>query len=184
MRPRARGSPQWRWAFIDGLGPAVWAGLEEKEAAELRELARGRRCLEIGSAQGYSTIIMAKVARSVVAIDPHTQFHSEPTFRANLIDHGVEDRVAVMVERSDQALPRLYRLGARFDLVFIDGDHMPASVDYDLTYARSLLAPGGTIALHDYLLGPGTFVRPECQKWREPDRLVETLAIYLPGSES
>ncbi len=121
---------------------------------------------------------MAQVAVSVLAIDPMTGFDSLRDFTANVDAHGVASRVSLLLATSAEALPRLYANGERFQLIFIDGDHLPASVAHDLAWARRLVTPGGSIALHDYLLGPGTFVRPECQKWREPDRLVETLGIY------
>lgn len=134
--------------------------------------------LEIGSAFGYSTIVMALVARSVLAVDPMTQFASGEQFELNLKAHGVTSKVSHLDTTSQVALPRLFEAGDRFDLVFIDGDHLPEAVRHDLGWARKLVKPGGAIALHDYLLGPGTFVRPAAQEWREPDRLVQTLGIY------
>lgn len=158
--------------------PKVWAGLEEAEAAELARLAAGKRVLEIGSAFGYSTIIMGKVAKHVIAVDPHTGFDSWPQFRLNLYSHGVAGKVSPWGETSQTALPELNRGGQRFELIFIDGDHLPDSVRHDLAWARRLVTPGGTIALHDYLLAAGTFVKLACDEWRPVDRLVETLGIY------
>ena len=134
--------------------------------------------LEIGSAYGYSAIVIAQVAKLVTAVDPHTQFDSEATFIDNLIQHQVFERVRFWTGPAADVLPRLFARGQSYDLVFIDGDHLPGSVRHDLAWARRLVRAGGAIALHDYLLGPGTFVRPACQEWREPDRLVETLCIY------
>lgn len=121
---------------------------------------------------------MAQVAKSVLAVDPHTQFSSLETFLANLEKHGVMGNVSWLVATSDVVMPKLSLHGEWFDLIFIDGDHLPESVRHDLAWARKLVRLGGVIALHDYLLGPGTFVRPAAQEWREPDRLVETLGIY------
>lgn len=176
---RHRGSPQWAWRLPGGREPAVYAGIEDLEADALRELATDKTVLEIGSAYGYSTIVMAQVAKSVVAIDPMTQFDSWKVFHDNVEAHGVAAKVSLLVLRSEIALPALYKAGEWYDLIFIDGDHLPESVRHDLAWARRLVRLGGVIALHDYLLGPGTFVRPAAQEWREPDRLVETLGIYV-----
>ena len=47
------------------------------------------------------------------------------------------------------------------DLVFIDGDHREAQVALDLGHAMAILAPGGTIVLHDCLPRSAEAVLPE-----------------------
>lgn len=47
------------------------------------------------------------------------------------------------------------------DLVFIDGDHREAQAQRDLDHALAILAPGGTIVLHDCLPRSAEAVLPE-----------------------
>lgn len=50
--------------------------LTKDEAQCLQRLAKDKRVLEIGAAYGYSTCLMANVAKSVVTIDPHSGYGS------------------------------------------------------------------------------------------------------------
>lgn len=164
--------------LVDGVGPAIKAGVSDLEAAELRCLARGASVLEVGSAWGYSAVLMAKVARSLVSVDPHQDFDSLPTFAANLEDHGVTHKVRTMVATSREALPQLLGEGRRFDLIFIDGDHSAAAVAFDGLWARHLVTPRGVIAFHDYSTEVTAQVVEGLKGWRHFDRLVDTLAVY------
>jgi predicted O-methyltransferase YrrM len=164
--------------LVDGCEPAVMAGVSDLEAAELRCLARGAAVLEVGSAWGYSAIVMAKVARSLVSIDPHQDYGSLATFQANVRAHGVRDKVTVLVTTSRLAMPELLARGSRFDLIFIDGDHSAEAVAFDALWARHLVTPGGVIAFHDYNTGVSAEVVKGLEGWRPFDRLVDSLAVY------
>jgi Methyltransferase domain len=118
------------------------------------------------------------VARSVVAVDPHQALNSLPTFTANLVGHEVADRVEVLVLPSRVALPALHAAGRRFELIFIDGDHTPAAVGFDATWARALVTADGTIAFHDYHAEKSDPIRQGLVSWPEPEELVERLAVY------
>lgn len=164
--------------LVDGREPAIKAGVSDLEAAELRCLARGAAVLEVGSAWGYSAVLMAKVARSLVSVDPHRDYDSFDTFTANLAAHGVADKVTAMVAGSRQALPELLAAGRRFDLIFIDGDHSAAAVSFDALWARHLVTPHGVIAFHDYNTGVSAEVVEGLRGWRPFDRLIDSLAVY------
>lgn len=151
------------------------------EAHALQELARGHSVLEVGSAWGYSTIVMARVARLVVSVDPHQALGSLVDFRANLQAHGVASRVQVLVEDSRTALPSLLAAGRRFELVFIDGDHSEPAVRFDAMWARHLITPGGVVAFHDYHAEAGDPVTEALASWGPPDELTERLAVYRGG---
>lgn len=170
-----------RWAKPHGREPAVMAGLTDAEAAALVALARGRSVLEVGSAWGYSTILMACVARYVVAVDPHVDLQSLDTFTANVAAHGVQGKIEMLVEPSRTALPRLLAAGRRFGLVFIDGDHSLAAASFDATWARSLVQDHGVIAFHDYHDEPTDSVTQALVSYGRPDELVERLAVYWSG---
>jgi SAM-dependent methyltransferase len=129
----------------------IHTGVTGIEAEVLERYAEGRRVLECGSWYGFSTIVMARVAEHVDAVDwhhgdPHAgQRDTEGDFRQNLIRYNVDDRVTVHVGRFEDVLPMLV---GRWDVVFLDGMHDAASVTRDL----ALLEPiaGRHLLLHDY----------------------------------
>ena len=142
----------WRDVAIDG-GRPISTSLTAAEAAMLSRLAAGRVVLEIGSAYGYSTIVMAKVAEQVIAVDPHEGHGALPgsleRMRANLAAYHAGN-VTMVLEPSAWALRALGAAGARFGLVFIDGDHRADALAADLLGARALLSPSGQFAVHDH----------------------------------
>lgn len=169
----------WRDVQI-GDGPAISTSLTEAESDELRRLAAGADVLEIGSAYGYSAIVMALAgANSILAIDPHLWLDSWPTMTANVEAYGVANRVQIWRTDSQAALPTL-RIPT-FDLVWIDGDHEAATVAHDVHWARQLLKPTGHLACHDYDEATCPGVRQALDAWRPPSTLIDTLAVYGPG---
>lgn len=169
----------WRPVSIDG-GPEILTSVTEAETAVLRELAADAgEALEVGSAYGYSAIVMAKAGANVTAVDPHAGelAGSLPQMTGNLAAYGVADRVNVIVAPSQQALPTL-EFGI-FGLVFIDGDHREETVVHDVTWARKLLRPGGVLLCHDWDEGTCPGVRAALERLLgPPPELVDTLAIY------
>lgn len=175
----------WRDVAI-GDGPPINTSLTLDETAKLQELAKDGDVLEIGSAYGYSTCALALVARSIVAVDPHTGHGSYYELQANLNAYGVNDRVQIVQARSQDVLPRMandavkyVKTCKRFDLVWIDGDHTAEVVEHDVTHALKLLKPGGVLACHDYdeVTCPG--VRQALDKlFGGPGELTDTLAVY------
>jgi predicted O-methyltransferase YrrM len=157
------------------------------ETRELAKLADGKIVLEIGAAYGFSACVMALAgARMVTSVDPHgggTQPYaacpgSLAAMQQNLSLCGVEDRVAMVLERSHDVLPSLDRV---YDLVFIDGDHRFNAVRADMVNALGLVIPGGVIACHDYA---EDCCCPEVRSGLDsvvpegPDRVIDTLAVY------
>jgi len=141
----------WR-DVAPGDGPAISTSVTAAEAAELARLAEGREVLEIGSAYGYSAVVMALAGAHVTAVDPHNWIDgSYEVMLANLAAYGVDGRVQVIREPSQVVLPWLAREGAAFGLVFVDGDHAAPAARHDIRWGLQLLDPGGTIAVHDYL---------------------------------
>jgi len=111
---------------------------------------KSREVLEVGSAYGYSAVAMALAGGHVTAVDPHSWLPSLEPMMANLADYGVADKVHVVVETSFHALSVMVAAGRKFDVVFIDGDHSAKAVREDVRLALQVLAPGGTLACHDY----------------------------------
>lgn len=168
----------WRDVSI-GDGKPINTSLTANETAELQRLAKDAEVLEIGSAYGYSTCMLALVAKSVVAVDPHFTHASEWTLVSNLTAYGVRDKVDIRVGYSQNVLPELAFY--RYDLVWIDGDHTAETVEHDVQWALKLLKPGGHLACHDYdeVTCPG--VRHALDKlFGGPGTLTDTLAVYQP----
>jgi hypothetical protein len=93
-----------------------------------------------------------------------------PFFRRTLYDAGLEDYAIAVVGQS----PRVagYWPPASAALVFIDGGHgvEPASADYHGW--APVVAPGGTLAIHDVFPEPADGGRPPYEN------------IFLPALES
>lgn len=165
----------WRDVTI-GAGPPINTSLTSAETAELQRLAEGGDVLEIGSAYGYSTVALALVARSVVAVDPHQTHGSYGDLVANLAHNGLRDKVDIHVGRDSDVLPAIH---GEFDLVWVDGDHSADAVEYDVAAAARLLRDGGWLACHDYdeVTCPG--VRMALDRiFGGPGQLTDTLAVY------
>lgn len=171
---------EWR-LVAPGDGPEISTSLTMAETDELRRLAKDADVLEIGSAYGYSAIVMALAGATVTAVDPHTWLDSLGPMAANLTEYGVVERVAIHPSDSRAVLPHLVHAGTSFDLAWIDGDHEAHMVRHDVEWARQLLRPGGTLVVHDYdeAICPG--VRQALDAWKVPPALVDTMAIYGPG---
>lgn len=178
----------WRDVSVDG-GRAISTSLTENEQGALTDLAAGRLVLEVGSAYGYSSIVMARAAEHVIAVDPHGGYGSMPDslaqMRGNLAAYDLSDSVSIVVARSVPALHALYLASARFDLIFIDGDHREIAVRTDVELAARVLADGGALACHDYgeQTCPGVRAAldsPEIREQLQPgvQRLVDTLWIW------
>jgi predicted O-methyltransferase YrrM len=169
---------QLPWRDIDLDGHPIASSIQPNEKIILRALARGRSVLEIGSGNGYSTIVMAQVARHVTAVDPH-QGELPDSWRhinANLVFHNVADKVTLVREYSQDALPRLYDEGLRYGFIFVDGNH-DVQVHSDVHTSLKLLASGGLIAVHDYKRGFPDVERVLDASPIEPVMVVDTLWV-------
>ena len=128
--------------------------------------ASGRRCLvEIGVWHGVTTCRLRKVMASdgiLYAVDPY------PVGRLGIsmprqIAHSEVGRVPngrvewVRETGADAARGLAARLVGRVEFVFIDGDHSYDGLRADWEGWSELVAPGGSIALHDSRSSP---VRP------------------------
>jgi predicted O-methyltransferase YrrM len=172
----------------DGI---IDTSLTENETAALRRLANGKHVLEIGSGFGYSAIVMAQVAERVTAVDPHAGElpDSLPVMVQNLTRYRVAEKVVIVREGSQTALPAMIKGGRRFEFIFIDGNH-GERVEGDVALSRKLLEPGGCFAVHDLYgdeWGTEGCDFPEIARVLrglpfEPVRVVDTLAIYQPPS--
>jgi len=168
----------WRPVSIDG-GPEILTSVTEAETAVLRELATGAgEALEVGSAYGYSAVVMAKAGAHVTAVDPHAGELSGSLgiMQGNLQAYQA-NTVMLRIGRSQEILPTC-PLGW-FGLMFIDGDHTEATVVHDVGWARKLLRKDGVLACHDFDEGTCPGVRAALERLLgPPPELTDTLAVY------
>lgn len=169
----------WR-PLAPGDGPAISTSLTENEAATLAELAAGKQVVEVGSAYGFSAIKMALAGAHVLAIDPHGALNSYQTMLDNIAAYGVQDRISIRKTWSGTLMPWLKRLGEKFDVVWIDGDHEQPAVIADVEMALPLLTDDGILAIHDYHEATCPGVALALDAWIPPTHIVDTLAIYGP----
>lgn len=115
---------------------------------------RPRRLLEIGMAYGISTLAICEA----LAWEAETRYHIVDPFQRtqwdsvglfHLAQAGYAERVQWHEEASEQALPRLFREGVRFDFAFIDGSHKREAVLSDVGWVDRMLEPGGLVVLDD-----------------------------------
>jgi len=176
----------WQEQPVGGLHPqTIPTSVLPEEAAALARMAKDQDVLEIGSAFGYSAIVMALGgARSVTAVDPHDWLDSLPVMTANLLLAGAAGKVTILRHASQDVLPGMAAAGTRFGFIFIDGDHAGTQVGADVNLALPLLAAGGTLACHD---------REErccCREVApaldeilgEPDKIIGSMGIYAAAA--
>lgn len=123
------------------------------EQEQLADLATGRTVLELGSHFGASTIVMARVAAWVHAVDNFSLDDALAAFYENLRRYAVLDRVVVHVGDFDHVVPSLKP--GHFDFAFLDGDHDYEATSEQIVLAKSVLRAGSVMAFHDY--HPATF---------------------------
>jgi predicted O-methyltransferase YrrM len=159
-------------------GQTIDSSVTPAEIAALQDLAAGRRVLEVGSAYGYSTIRLAERAAHVDAVDPHAGElpGSYETMLANLERYGAWDKVTILRDYSEHALPALIEAGHRYGLAFVDGNH-DYNVQRDVENALTLLVPGGHVAVHDYDQYDFPVITQVCDAVNVQHRVVDTLWI-------
>jgi hypothetical protein len=126
-----------------------------------RNVPEGTQIVEIGSYRGRSTVILARAAPNVVAIDPHAGNDRGPreiegyaseaeadheAFLANLERTGVGDRVRHVRLPSAGAHPEVH---GQIGLLYVDGAHRYRPARDDIRDWGARVAPGGTMLIHD-----------------------------------
>jgi len=125
----------------------------------LQKYAAGRRVLEIGTHFGFTCIGMALARAHVTSVDPHYEGPADrpdtwEPFLANCRRHGFNPGsladAAHHIIASRATIESLEPfLPLRFDLVFIDGDHVWPYPLRDAGIAFAHLGEPGLIAYHD-----------------------------------
>lgn len=118
-------------------------------------------CVEIGSAHGWSTCLIALALEQnlkgmLYAVDPHVPNDwSDPNpnqsldaLRANLHASGLSQRVRIIRKTTANAASEL---PGRIDFAFVDGDHSFDGVKTDWELLRPRLNPWSIVVFHDSL---------------------------------
>ena len=180
MTSTTEGRPAETQAYIERVGyrePAILARLRAETATHpqagmqiapeqgalltlLTELVGARRCLEIGTFTGYSSLAVALALPPdglLLCCDVSDEFTR--TARRYWADAGVADRIELRLGPAVETLDALLEAGAEdtFDLAFIDADK-PGYPDYWERCLR-LVRRGGLIVL-DNMLFHGRGVSP------------------------
>ena len=142
----------------------ITSAVTEEEARALAKLAAGKIVIELGAWHGFSTVVLASVADYVISVDWHQgDIHSGlqdtwEIFQANLRRYGVNERVMVVRDRFETALPYMATQAevAFAGGCFIDAQHDAKSVARDLALVLPMIKPGGFVAFHDFGRGPET----------------------------
>lgn len=112
-----------------------------------------KKCLEIGMANGLSTLYILINNTKLISIDPYqkTQWKSEGI---NLIKkYNLQKNHKLIQKKSYEALPKLLEKegDCSFDFIFIDGWHTFDYTLVDFFYSSLLLKVGGLIVIDDAL---------------------------------
>ena len=136
--------------------------------------------LEIGSFEGKSTIwfldnFLKNPKSTITCVDPWLNYGQgknslnsygvsgmpwnfgetkvKERFLKNIVESGYSDKVKIIQELSDRALPQLICQNKKYDLIFIDGNHVAPYVLMDSVMSWPLLKVGGYILFDDYSWG-------------------------------
>jgi predicted O-methyltransferase YrrM len=120
-----------------GTGPTRWS-VSEPQALMLSQLAKGKRCLEIGTGTGFSTEALAKTATHVSTFDVDDEVR-------RLVWPGLPKNV-IPYDRRHEGLSQA---GREFDLIFVDGQHHQPAVKKDILEALPLMKREALWVFHD-----------------------------------
>src|SRR3954462_10111551 len=154
----------------------------EPETAELLGVLvramQARRGLEVGTANGYSTIWLADVAEAVGGSVVSLEVEAERTemARSNLSDAGVSSFADLRIEDAGEALAS-YADDA-WDLIFLDAER-PAYVGYWPDLVRGL-RPNGLLVVDNTLSHANQLVEFS-ELVHEDERLTRTLVTVGAG---
>lgn len=126
------------------IAPNIPSAVSLREAKALQRYSKDRYCIEAGSLLGFSTVVMGRVAKQVLAIDRHTGYDKLPNdtyrlFLRNLDVYNVTKTV-IPVLGDFRALSRW-----RADFAFIDLDG-----EHNTTLEAIQRARAPIVGVHDY----------------------------------
>lgn len=138
---------------------------EFRELLNLYGERRPRRVLEIGTFHGgtlYHWLRNAPKGAHVVSVDSYTAGIDNRHLYDDWRPEGVQLHVICGDSRDRTIINQVRELGP-FDWIFIDADHIEASVQADWDNYRPMAAPQAIVALHD--------ICPSPHDWLQVDRV-------------
>ncbi len=119
----------------------------------LIKLGGRKQILELGTAIGYSAVCMARagggqngsVQIDTVEINSDAANYAKNTFRRA----GLEDKITLYEGDANDVLPRLYKAGKRYDMIFIDAAKAQYSAFFE--YCFNMLEDGGLLVSDNVL---------------------------------
>ena len=108
-----------------------------------------RTILEIGAADGGSSVILAAQAAEREGRLYSIEGNPKALMLANLAAYGLQDRCTLLPAWSPWLGPLEQQIPARVDLLFIDGRHDIRWCLVDYHYWEPRVRPGGVIVFHD-----------------------------------
>lgn len=140
--------------------------------------------LEIGSYEGRSTVwflenLLLNEKSTITCVDPWLDYSQDKksldsynspeadwkfgtnkiveTFLFNIESSGFRNKVSVERGLSTEILPKLLLNSNKYDIIFIDGNHVAPFVLMDAVLSWSLLKNGGILIFDDYLWMPDLY---------------------------
>ena len=153
----------------------------DEEAKFLKEFCKDKDVLEVGSYMGKSTVCIASVANSIVAVDtfkyigesvPQSIF---PTTIIPFLKNTVTfNNIITVIGKSVEVSKHIKDYSK--DIIFIDASHEYKDVKDDIRVWKSKLKKGGYMLFHDYSHdGPG--VVKAVDEWKKPERVIKSIAV-------
>lgn len=143
--------------------------------------------LEIGFAYGFSTLyflaaIKANGSGTHVAIDPFEMTAWNGIGLQLARTCGMASSFRFLDERSSLALSRFRHEQAKFEVIFIDGNHRFDDVLVDFTLAAEICGHGGIIILDDMWMASirkvVAFIRSNREDFTQVPTTVENIAVF------
>jgi len=140
---------------------------------QARILDRAISYLEVGVSSGGSAeaVLSTNLVSSAILIDPWGTGYGGlglgPSFVAERLAQFAS-RVVMITGRSQDILPKLT---AKFDMVYLDGDHSAVGALADLNEGLRLLAPSGVIMFDDVDHPAHTYLRKLVQNFADNNHL-------------
>jgi len=152
----------------------------DEELEFLKEFCKDKDVLEVGSYMGKSTVCIANVANSVIAIDTfralgdgQKQSNSLTTiipFLQNILEFN---NIITIIGKSVEVSKHIKDNSK--DIIFIDALHQYKDVKEDIKAWEPKLKKGGYMLFHDYT--ETEEVSKAVDEWKKPEKVIKSIAV-------